>query len=416
MNNQTITIIGLGYTGLPLLIEFFKKGYSVTGFDKDKKKIKRLKLGIDLTKEVKKKDLKFLKKINFVDNIHKIKKTDYIIIAVPTPIDKKNKPNLKLLIEVSKEVSKILKEGNIIIYESTVYPGCTEEICVPILEKFSGLKFNKNFYCGYSPERINPGDQKRKLSNVTKVTSGSTKLIARKIDKLYKSIIKAGTHLAPSIRTAEAAKVIENIQRDLNIALINELAMLFDRLNLNTSEVLKAAGTKWNFHNYKPGLVGGHCISVDPYYLTYKAMKKKFYPKMILSGRKTNNSVPKFIANKIKDKLYKKRNEILILGFAFKENCPDHRNSKIVDLTKELKNNKVYIYDPLVNKNEVEIKYKLNFLKKITNKKFDAIILAVTHDVFRSYLKNKVFDNLKVDGFIYDVKSYFKPNKRIISF
>ncbi len=416
MNNQTITIVGLGYTGLPLLIEFFKKGYSVNGFDKDKKKIKRLKLGIDLTKELKKKDLRFLKNINFVDNIHKVKKTDFIIIAVPTPIDKKNKPDLRLLIDASKEVSKILKEGNIIIYESTVYPGCTEEVCVPVLEKFSGLKFNKNFYCGYSPERINPGDQKRKLSNVIKVTSGSTKLIARKIDKLYKSIIKAGTHLAPSIRTAEAAKVIENIQRDLNIALINELAMLFDRLNLNTSEVLKAAGTKWNFHSYKPGLVGGHCISVDPYYLTYKAIKKKFNPQMILSGRKTNNSVPKFIANKIKDRLNNKRSEILILGFTFKENCPDFRNSKIVDLTKELKNNKVYIYDPLVNINEVKIKYKLNFLKSITNKKFDVIILAVTHDVFRSYLKNKVFDNLKVDGFIYDVKSYFKPNGRIISF
>ena len=416
MNNQTITIVGLGYTGLPLLIEFFKKGYSVNGFDKDKKKIKRLKLGIDLTKELKKKDLRFLKNINFVDNIHKVKKTDFIIIAVPTPIDKKNKPNLRLLIDASKEVSKILKEGNIIIYESTVYPGCTEEVCVPVLEKFSGLKFNKNFYCGYSPERINPGDQKRKLSNVIKVTSGSTKLIARKIDKLYKSIIKAGTHLAPSIRTAEAAKVIENIQRDLNIALINELAMLFDRLNLNTSEVLKAAGTKWNFHSYKPGLVGGHCISVDPYYLTYKAIKKKFNPQMILSGRKTNNSVPKFIANKIKDRLNNKRSEILILGFTFKENCPDFRNSKIVDLTKELKNNTVYIYDPLVNVNEVKTKYKLNFLKNITNKKFDVIILAVTHDVFRSYLKNKVFDNLKVDGFIYDVKSYFKPNGRIISF
>tara|TARA_B100000575_G_C23140430_1_gene663530 strand:+ start:1537 stop:2787 length:1251 start_codon:yes stop_codon:yes gene_type:complete len=416
MNNQTITIVGLGYTGLPLLIEFFKKGYSVNGFDKDKKKIKRLKLGIDLTKELKKKDLRFLKNINFVDNIHKVKKTDFIIIAVPTPIDKKNKPDLRLLIDASKEVSKILKEGNIIIYESTVYPGCTEEVCVPVLEKFSGLKFNKNFYCGYSPERINPGDQKRKLSNVIKVTSGSTKLIARKIDKLYKSIIKAGTHLAPSIRTAEAAKVIENIQRDLNIALINELAMLFDRLNLNTSEVLKAAGTKWNFHSYKPGLVGGHCISVDPYYLTYKAIKKKFNPQMILSGRKTNNSVPKFIANKIKDRLNNKRSEILILGFTFKENCPDFRNSKIVDLTKELKNNKVYIYDPLVNVNEVKIKYKLNFLKNITNKKFDVIILAVAHDVFRSYLKNKVFDNLKVDGFIYDVKSYFKPNGRIISF
>lgn len=416
MNNQKISIVGLGYTGLPLLLEFFKKGYSVTGYDKDKKKIKRLKSGIDLTCEVKEEDLKFLKKLNLTDDIFNVKNVDFIIIAVPTPVNKNNKPDLSLLANASKDVSQILKEGSIVIYESTVYPGCTEEVCVPILEKYSGLKYNRNFYCGYSPERINPGDKKRNLTNVVKVTSGSNKFVANKIDRLYRSIIKAGTYLASNIKTAEAAKVIENIQRDINIALINELAMLFGKIDINTSEVLKAAGTKWNFHNYKPGLVGGHCISVDPYYLTHKALEKKFNPQMILSGRKTNNSVPKYIAKNIINRLDKKKNDILILGFSFKEDCPDFRNSKIVDLKKELKNNNIYIYDPVVNLSEVKKKYNFNFISKIKNKKFDVIILAVAHNVFKLYLKNEIYKNLKKDGFIYDVKSYLKPNKRIISF
>jgi len=415
MNKNKITIVGLGYTGLPLLIEFYKKNYIVSGFDKDVEKIKRLKTGIDYTKEVQAKDLRILKKINLVDNIKDIVSTDIFIIAVPTPILKDNTPDLKYLEDATKIVSKVLKPNNIVVYESTVYPGCTEEVCVPILERYSGLKYNKNFFCGYSPERINPGDKKRGITKVVKVTSGSDISTSKKIDKLYKSIVGAGTHMAPNIKTAEAAKVIENIQRDINIAFVNELAMLFGKLKINTVDVLKAAETKWNFHSYKPGLVGGHCISVDPYYLTYKAKKVNYNPRIILSGRKINNNVARYIAKNIKKKLVKKKNDILILGFAFKENCPDFRNSRIVDLTKELKNNKVYIYDPVINLNEAKTKYRLNFLKNITNKKFDAIILAVTHDAFKSYLKKKVFKNLKDDGFIYDVKSYLKPNERIIS-
>ena len=300
MINNNITIIGLGYTGLPLLIEFYKKKYNVSGFDKDFHKVQRLKAGIDLTNELRSNDLKKLKKINLVNNIDKIKLTDIFIIAVPTPVLKNNKPDLKYLIDATKTVSKVLKPHNIVIYESTVYPGCTEEICVPILEKYSKLKYNKDFFCGYSPERINPGDKKRGITNVVKVTSGSNILSSKKIDNLYKSIVKAGTHLAPNIKTAEAAKVIENIQRDINIAFINELAMLFGKLKINTSDVLKAANTKWNFHNYKPGLVGGHCISVDPYYLTYKAKQVNFNPRIILSGRKINNSVSKYISESIK--------------------------------------------------------------------------------------------------------------------
>ena len=415
MNKNKITIVGLGYTGLPLLIEFYKKNYIVSGFDKDVEKIKRLKTGIDYTKEVQAKDLRILKKINLVDNIKDIVSTDIFIIAVPTPILKDNTPDLKYLEDATKIVSKVLKPNNIVVYESTVYPGCTEEVCVPILERYSGLKYNKNFFCGYSPERINPGDKKRGITKVVKVTSGSDISTSKKIDKLYKSIVGAGTHMAPNIKTAEAAKVIENIQRDINIAFVNELAMLFGKLKINTVDVLKAAETKWNFHSYKPGLVGGHCIGVDPYYLTYKAKKVNYNPRIILSGRKINNNVARYIAKNIKKKLVKKKNDILILGFAFKENCPDFRNSRIVDLTKELKNNKVYIYDPVINLNEAKTKYRLNFLKNITNKKFDAIILAVTHDAFKSYLKKKVFKNLKDDGFIYDVKSYLKPNERIIS-
>jgi UDP-N-acetyl-D-glucosamine/UDP-N-acetyl-D-galactosamine dehydrogenase len=416
MRQNRITIVGLGYTGLPLLIEFYKKKYLVSGFDKDFEKIKRLKLGIDYTKEVNKKDLSILKKINFVDNINDIISTDIFIIAVPTPVLKNNKPDLKYLIDATKTVSKVLKPHNIVIYESTVYPGCTEEICVPILEKYSKLKYNKDFFCGYSPERINPGDKKRGITNVVKVTSGSNILSSKKIDNLYKSIVKAGTHLAPNIKTAEAAKVIENIQRDINIAFINELAMLFGKLKINTSDVLKAANTKWNFHNYKPGLVGGHCISVDPYYLTYKAKQVNFNPRIILSGRKINNSVSKYISESIKKKLTKKNNNILVLGFAFKENCPDFRNTKVVDLVNYLKNNTIDIYDPIINISEVKKYHKFKFLKKIDkNKKYDAIIVAVSHDSFKNYLITRINKNLNKNGFIYDIKSLIKKNKRSIS-
>ena len=416
MRQSRITIVGLGYTGLPLLIEFYKKKYLASGFDKDFEKIKRLKLGIDYTKEVNKKDLSILKKINFVDNINDIISTDIFIIAVPTPVLKNNKPDLKYLRDATKTVSKVLKPHNIVIYESTVYPGCTEEICVPILEKYSKLKYNKDFFCGYSPERINPGDKKRGITNVVKVTSGSNIPSSKKIDNLYKSIVKVGTHMAPNIKTAEAAKIIENIQRDINIAFINELAMLFGKLKINTSDVLKAANTKWNFHSYKPGLVGGHCISVDPYYLTYKAKQVNFNPRIILSGRKINNSVSKYISESIKKKIKKKKNNILVLGFAFKENCPDFRNTKVVDLVNYLKNNIIDIYDPIINISEVKKYHKFKFLKKIDkNKKYDAIIIAVSHDSFKNYLITKINKNLNKNGFIYDIKSLIKKNKRSIS-
>ncbi|MDC0563057.1 nucleotide sugar dehydrogenase [Candidatus Pelagibacter ubique] len=416
MKKNKITIVGLGYTGLPLLIEFYKKNYLVNGFDRDIEKIKRLKKALDLTKEVKKGDLKYLSEINLVSNINDIKDNDIFILAVPTPINKNNKPDLRCLIDASKSVAKILKKKNIVVYESTVYPGCTEEICVPILEKYSGLKYNKDFFCGYSPERINPGDKKRGITNVVKVTSGSDISSSKKIDKLYKSIVTAGTHMAPNIKTAEAAKVIENIQRDLNIAFVNELAMLFGKLKINTADVLKAAETKWNFHSYKPGLVGGHCISVDPYYLTYKAKKVNYNPRIILSGRKINNSVSKYITESINKKLIKKKNNILVLGFAFKENCPDFRNTKVVDLVNYLKNNMIDIYDPVINLPEVKKYHNFKFLEEIDKfKKYDVIIIAVAHDNFKDYLKKNINKNLNKNGFIYDIKSVIKNNKRSIS-
>ena len=338
-----------------------------------------------------KEDLKFLKKIKIVSDLELLKKTDIFIIAVPTPVDKKNKPNLENLISASRNVGKFIKKNNIIIYESTVYPGCTEEICVPNLEKTSKLKFNKDFFCGYSPERINPGDKKKKIQNIVKITSGSNSKTAGLVDNLYKLIVKAGTYRASCIRVAEAAKVIENIQRDLNIAFVNELSMIFDRLNLKTTEVLDAAATKWNFHNFRPGLVGGHCISVDPYYLTHKVKQKNFYPKIILSGRKINNSIPNFIVKKINKIFPKKRKKILVLGFAFKENCPDFRNTKVAEIIKifEKNNNHVEVYDPIIDNVSVKKEHKFNFLKKIENKKkYDLIIYAVPHDVLeKTFIK-----------------------------
>ncbi len=393
VKRKKITIVGLGYTGLPLLIAFHKKKIDVSGYDHDFEKISNLKKGIDKTNEIEREDLKFLKKIKIVSDLELLKNTDIFIIAVPTPVDKKNKPNLENLISASRNVGKFIKKNNLIIYESTVYPGCTEEICVPNLEKTSKLKFNKDFFCGYSPERINPGDKKKKIQNIVKITSGSNLKTARLVDDLYKLIVKAGTYRASSIRVAEAAKVIENIQRDLNIAFVNELSMIFDRLNLKTSEVLDAAATKWNFHNFRPGLVGGHCISVDPYYLTHKVKQKNFYPKIILSGRKINNSIPNFIIKKINKIFPKKRKKILVLGFAFKENCPDFRNTKVAEIIKifEKNNNHVEVYDPIIDTVSVKKEYKFNFLKKIENKKkYDLVIYAVPHNVFGKNVYRKI--------------------------
>jgi len=417
MKKNKITIVGLGYTGLPLLIAFHKKKFQVSGFDLDLKKIERLNKGIDLTSEVEKKDLKLLKKINLVSNLKDIKKTDIFIITVPTPVDNKNLPDLRYLKIASEMIGRKIKKNNIVIYESTVYPGCTEEFCIPIIEKFSNLKLNKDFFCGYSPERINPGDRKKKIENVIKITSGSNPLTAKKINNLYSCIVKVGTHLAPSIKVAEAAKVIENIQRDINIALVNELAMLFDRLSLKTQDVLDAASTKWNFMDFRPGLVGGHCISVDPYYLTYKAKKNNFNTNVILAGRKVNNKIPAFIVKKINSKLKKKINKVLILGFSFKENVPDFRNSKVIDIIKKIsKNNQIEIFDPVIQLSEVQQKYSYKFLKKINlKKKYDLIILAVAHKLFDDLFLNKIKKLVKKHGFIYDVKSRINNGKNILA-
>ena len=407
MKNVKITVIGLGYVGLPLALEFGKK-YNTTGFDLNKKRIEELNQQIDYSKEVSKEEFLNSKQIKFTSSLENVS-SDVYIIAVPTPIDKQKRPDLSPLISASTIVGRILKEGDIVIYESTVYPGCTEEICVPILEKESTLIFNKNFYCGYSPERINPGDKERPITKITKITSGSTPEIAKFVDNLYNSIIDAGTHLASSIKVAEAAKVIENTQRDLNIAFVNELSIIFNKIGIDTNDVLEAAGTKWNFMKFKPGLVGGHCIGVDPYYLTFKSQELGYYPEIILAGRKLNDRMGAHIANQVM-KLMKKKNhnidaaDILMLGITFKENCTDIRNSKAIDIVNELREFGaiVDVYDPWADKLEVEKEYSINLSNNIHNKNYKAIILAVAHDEFLNIDFNSIRSNNTV---VFDVKS-----------
>jgi len=414
---KKIAIIGLGYVGLPLILEFAKK-FDVVGYDSNKKRIDELKNGIDNTKEINRKGLNNLKKINFSDNPGTLKEKDIYIITVPTPIDKNKRPNLKFLKLASKTVAKFLKKNDIVIYESTVFPGCTEEICIPILEKYSGLSFNKDFFCGYSPERVNPGDKKRKLSQITKVTSGSNTKTAKLVDDLYKSIIIAGTFRASSIAVAEAAKVIENTQRDLNIALMNELALIFRKMNINTRDVLKAANTKWNFLDFKPGLVGGHCIGVDPYYLTYKAKKKGFEPNVILSGRKINDQMGTNISSIIlsemnQRKIKIKNSQILIMGFTFKENCPDIRNTKVIDLINSLEGYgaKVSIFDPIASKDEAKDFYKVSLKKDLKfKKKFHAVIFAVEHKEIKNLSPKEIKKLITKNGFTFDVKNTFEKN------
>ena len=354
--NKKIALIGLGYVGLPLAVEFGKKR-QIIGFDIDKNRISQLLSGIDPTLELSNQELKDAIHLSYTTNPDDIKECSIFIVSVPTPIDKHKRPDLTALEKSSETVGSVLKKGDIVIYESTVYPGATEEVCVPILEQQSGLKFNKDFYCGYSPERINPSDKKHTITNILKVTSGSTPEIATEVDELYKEIIVAGTHKTKSIKIAEAAKVIENTQRDLNIALINELALIFKKMNIDTEAVLKAAGTKWNFLPFRPGLVGGHCIGVDPYYLTHKANEVGYYPEMILAGRRLNDNMGSYVANEVSKLMTKKgiqiaEANILIMGLTFKENCPDHRNTRVVDLVKEFKSFScnVDVYDPWVNK------------------------------------------------------------------
>jgi len=391
-----IAIIGLGYVGLPLAIEFGKK-YKVLGFDINQARIEELKSGKDRTNEADLEGLQFAMNLanesdklglKFSSNIEELKSYNVFIVTVPTPIDQFKAPDLTPLLKASGMLGKVLKKGDIVIYESTVYPGCTEEDCVPVLEQNSGLKFNKDFYCGYSPERINPGDKVNTLTKIKKVTSGSTPEIAEVVDQLYKSIITAGTHKAPSLKIAEASKAIENAQRDVNISFVNELALIFDRMGIDTNDVLEAAGTKWNFLKYKPGLVGGHCIGVDPYYLAHKAESLGYHPQVILSGRRVNDNMGMFVANKLIKLLIAKnhvisKSKVLVLGITFKEDCPDIRNSKVIDIVRELQqfNINVDVFDPHADKHEVAEEYGLKLIDAI-NDTYDGIILAVSHKEF----------------------------------
>jgi UDP-N-acetyl-D-galactosamine dehydrogenase len=410
---EKIGIIGLGYVGLPLAVEFGKI-IPVVGFDINTDRIAELKNGHDRTLESDSVELKSSKHLSFSSNPIELKDANHFIITVPTPVDVYKKPDLTPLIKASETVGKVLKKGDIVIYESTVYPGCTEEDCVPVLEKFSGLRFNIDFFCGYSPERINPGDKQHRLPNIKKVTSGSTPEIAERVDRLYKKIIVAGTHKASSIKVAEAAKVIENCQRDINIAFINELALIFERMGIDTHQVLEAAGTKWNFLPYKPGLVGGHCIGVDPYYLTYKADSLGYYPQVILAGRRINDNMGIHIANRVvklmtQNDLPVKNAKILVLGITFKENCPDIRNSRAIDLIQELQSfgADVEVYDPHASIDEVKHEYGLALINK-PDKKYSAIVLAVSHHEFKN-LDWKMIRNDKT--IVYDVKGFLDPSQ-----
>ncbi len=388
-NIPPIAIIGLGYVGLPLAVEFSKK-FSVLGYDINESRISELRRHQDRTQEIEPSQLEAAKQLRFSCNPEELKTCSIFIVTVPTPVDNYNKPDLTFLLAASRTVGAALHSGDVVIYESTVYPGCTEEDCVPVLEKASGLTFNRDFFCGYSPERINPGDKVNTLTKIRKVTSGSTPEIAAFVDQLYGSIITAGTHLAPSIRVAEASKAIENAQRDVNISFVNELALIFDRMGIDTTEVLEAAGTKWNFLKYKPGLVGGHCIGVDPYYLAYKAESLGYYPQVILSGRRVNDHMGVFVANKLVKLLIKKSHKIeggrvLILGITFKENCPDIRNTRVVDVYRELSDfgMQVSVYDPWASPAEVAEEYGIQLAETIEGT-FAAVVLAVAHQEFRT--------------------------------
>ncbi len=413
-----ISIIGLGYVGLPLAIAFSKK-FEVVGYDINSKRVKDLINGKDVFNDLKVKNLKKNKKLNLTSNLKDIEDLDYYIVTVPTPVNKNNNPDLRSLISASKIVGKSIKKKSIVIFESTVFPSCTEEVCIPIIEKYSGYKLNQDFYCGYSPERINVGDNQHTLEKITKVVSGSNKKTTDKIYNLYKNIIRTKVFKASSIKVAEAAKVIENTQRDLNISLLNELSIIFDRLDIDTNDVIEAAATKWNFIKYKPGLVGGHCVGVDPFYLTYKAKKSGYTPKVILAGRNINEKMSKFIVDKTitlmkQKKINIKTSKILVLGYSFKENCSDPRNSKVEDMIDLILQKKipVKIFDPIVYKNFLNKKYKKLFIKNLSNYQnyFDAIILAVPHKVFLKNYKKNFLKILKKKNIIFDVKSALNKN------
>ncbi|MGD9597549.1 MAG: Vi polysaccharide biosynthesis UDP-N-acetylglucosamine C-6 dehydrogenase TviB [Steroidobacteraceae bacterium] len=413
MRKCRIGVVGLGYVGLPLAVEFGKH-YETVGFDIKPGRIAELARGHDSTLEVTRAELRASRRLSFTSDLAQLRKCRVYIVTVPTPIDNYKRPDLTPLVKASETLGRVLKKGDIVIYESTVYPGCTEEECVPVLERVSGLTFNKDFFAGYSPERINPGDKQHRVTTIRKVTSGSTPEVAEFVDKLYGSIITAGTHKASSIKVAEAAKVIENTQRDVNIALINELALIFNRLGIDTEEVLLASGTKWNFLPFRPGLVGGHCIGVDPYYLTHKAQEIGYHPEMILAGRRLNDNMALYVAGEItrlmtQRRIHVKGSRVLVLGLTFKENCPDIRNSKVVDVVRELEKYgaRVDVYDPWVDPREARHEYGIRPVKAPKARSYDAVVLAVGHQQFKDLGPAAVRRLGRKNSVVYDIKYVF---------
>ncbi len=412
-----LAVIGLGYVGLPLAVEFGRH-FKTVGFDIKASRVAELKKGKDSTLEVESADLRAAKHLRYSTNVKDLQACKVFIVTVPTPIDDYKRPDLRPIEGASHLIAQVLKKGDVVVFESTVYPGCTEEIAVPILERESGLKFNVDFFAGYSPERINPGDKQHRLTTIKKITAGSTPEVAEFVDNLYASIIKAGTHKASSIRVAEAAKVIENTQRDVNIALINELALIFNRLGIDTEEVLQAAGTKWNFLPFRPGLVGGHCIGVDPYYLTHKAQEVGYHPEMILAGRRLNDNMAIYVAERVAQLMIRKRihvkgSRILVMGLTFKENCPDLRNSKVADVIRELKNYgaKVDAYDPWVDAEEAVHEYGIRPIRHPKKGAYDAIVMAVAHNEFKEMGARDVRAFAKKPHVLYDIKYVFRPEE-----
>jgi UDP-N-acetyl-D-galactosamine dehydrogenase len=417
LRNCKVGVVGLGYVGLPLAVEFGKH-FRTVGFDIKAARVAELKKGRDSTLEVEPGDLRAAKGLSYTTDVKDLRGCQVYIVTVPTPIDDYKRPDLTPIVRASELLGGVLKKGDVVVFESTVYPGCTEEVAVPILERLSGLTFNRDFFAGYSPERINPGDKTHRLTTIKKITSGSTPAVADFVDSLYASIVKAGTHKASSIRVAEAAKVIENTQRDVNIALINELSLIFNRLGIDTEEVLEAAGTKWNFLPFRPGLVGGHCIGVDPYYLTHKAQEIGYHPEMILAGRRINDNMAIYVAERVAQLMIRKRihvngSRILIMGLTFKENCPDVRNSKVADVVRELAKYgaKVDVYDPWVDAAEAEHEYGIKPIRKPAKGRYDAVVLAVAHKEFRDMGIDAIRSFARKPHVLYDIKYVFDADE-----
>lgn len=417
LENLKIGIVGLGYVGLPLAVEFGKK-YQTIGFDINKKRVEELQSGVDHTLECTEEELASAPMLSYTHFLEEIKECNFYVVTVPTPITEDKTPDLSPLERASEALARVLNKNDIVVFESTVYPGATEEICIPIIEKLSGLRFNSDFFAGYSPERINPGDKVNRLTTIMKITSGSTPDVADFIDQVYASIVTAGTHKASSIKVAEAAKVIENTQRDLNIAIINEFAKIFNKLGIDTEEVLKAAGTKWNFLPFKPGLVGGHCISVDPYYLTHKAQEVGYRPEVILAGRRINDGMGEYVATQLVKALSRKKihideAKVLIMGFTFKGDCPDVRNTKIIDIVRELKdfNMTVDVYDSWASPEEVRCEYSIDLIPELKNNHYDAIVLAVDHSETKAMGMKALRQLGKENHVLYDVKHVLAPDE-----